>query len=57
MEVTYKQIPDGVKIPADQLRTIHEMVDMVYKTLSVQGTLTTEQIKVYEDLCNIVTKI
>jgi hypothetical protein len=57
MELTYKQVPDGIKVPMEQIRTIHEMVDMVYKTLSTQGTLTTEQIKAYEDLCNIVTKL
>lgn len=57
MEVAYKQIVDGIKIPANQVRTVFDMVDLVYKTLSPQGTLTPEQLQVYDDLRAVMNQV
>ena len=54
MEVTYKKVVDGIKISLDQAVVIFNMCDMVYKTLSTQGTMTQEQITAYEDLKNVM---
>lgn len=34
MEVTYKQVTDGIKISTEQAVTIYAMCDLVYKTLA-----------------------
>jgi hypothetical protein len=57
MEVTYKQVIDGIKVPVEQVRTIFEMCDLVYKTLAPQGTFTQEQLRVYEGLQEVMTKL
>ena len=55
MEIYYKQIIDGINMPFDQAKTLFDMVKMVYDTLSISGQITTDQVKVYEELKKILT--
>lgn len=57
MEVTYKQVVEGIKVPVEQVKTLFEMCDLVYKTMSPQGTFTQEQLTVYEDLKAVMTSL
>jgi hypothetical protein len=57
MEVTYKKVVDGIKISTEQAITIYNMCDMVYKTLSTQGTMTQEQLTAYEDLKRVLSEV
>ena len=54
MEVTYKQVIDGIKISTEQAVIIYAMCDLVYKTLAPQGTMLPEHLTVYEDLKKVL---
>jgi hypothetical protein len=57
MEVTYKKVVDGIKISTEQAIVIFNMCDMVYKTLSTQGTMSQEQLSAYDELKRVLTDV
>jgi len=57
MEVTYKNVIDGIKISVDQATVIFTMCDMIYKTLASQGTMSKEQLSAYEELKKVLTSV
>ncbi len=50
LEITYRPVPDGVKMSLQQFVTVFEMVDILYKSLSQTGQMTPDQISVYDEL-------
>jgi hypothetical protein len=57
MEPYYKQVPDGVKIPMDEAKTLLDLIQLAYPILVTQGTMTQDQIQLCENLKNIVYSV
>lgn len=54
IELSYKQVVDGVKITADDFKAIYDMMTMIYQTLAPQGSMTPEQLRIYDEARRIV---